>query len=142
MPGKSACRKRAPKRSILICSLLLAACGGGSPDSNDVATEESPSTDAVRLAGAYLPRFPPGTMRFEVSLTDRRWEFSPDGAVTTFSSGGPRPWTYEVDGRRILLAGSGASTQGERRVFTIADDDCIWDGTGNRSADVLFCPEE
>jgi hypothetical protein len=97
------------------------------------------------LSGVYLPQLgdvPASERRLAASAADRRWEFSADGKVTTHSQGGARRWTYRVRGKEIQLTGAGSETQGERRRFTFhADGRCIWDGRGNSSVDMRFCPE-
>jgi hypothetical protein len=109
-----------------------------------IAADGDDSGAAGALSGTYLPQlgdFPASERRLAASAADRRWEFSADGKVTTFSQGGARRWTYQVRGKEIRLTGAGSETRGERRRFTFhADGRCIWDGSGNSSVDMRFCP--
>lgn len=97
-----------------------------------------------QLAGVYLPQLgdvPASERRLAAATADRRWEFTADGKVTTYSQAGARRWSYRVRGKEIQLTGSAPETQGERRRFTFhADGRCIWDGSGNSSVDMRFCP--
>ncbi len=97
------------------------------------------------LSGTWVPQLgdvPASERRLAAAAADRRWEFSDDGTVTTFSQGGARRWTWEVRGKEIRLTGAGPETRGERRLFTFhSDGRCIWDGRGNSSVDMRFCPQ-
>ncbi len=117
------------------CRRLVAASGSESSDRGGKRT----------LTGTYVPQLgdvPASERRLAAAAADRRWEFSDDGNVTTHSQGGARRWTYEVRGTEIRLTGAGPETQGERRLFTFHNDGrCIWDGRGNSSVDMRFCPQ-
>lgn len=119
-----------------VCEGLVAATGNEPPD---------PSRGNLALVGTYLPQLgdvPASERRLAAASADRRWEFTGDGKVTTHSQGGARRWTYQVRGREIRLTGAGPETQGERRLFTFHNDGrCIWDGRGNSSVDMRFCPQ-
>lgn len=118
-----------------ICARAVAASAADRDEDDD---------DRGALAGTYLPQLgdvPASERRLAAAAADRRWEFTADGKVTTYSQGGARRWTYQVRGKEIRLTGAGAETQGERRRFTFhADGRCIWDGRGNSSVDMRFCP--
>lgn len=115
-----------------VCAQAVAA--------GDVASEAGNGV----LTGVYLPQLgdvPASERRLAASAADRRWEFTADGKVTTHSQGGARRWNYAVRGKEIRLTGAGPETQGERRLFTFhSDGRCIWDGRGNSSVDMRFCP--
>jgi hypothetical protein len=111
-----------------IVTMLMAGCGGGGP--------------GAQLSGAYVPQFAPGASRFDRSSADRRWEFLPDGTVVTQGHYRTVKWSYEVRGKQIRLTGIDNNNRGERRTFTRADGECIWDGHGTSSVDVRFCPAQ
>lgn len=113
-----------------LCAAGVTGCGVGG------------SGGGAALEGTYLPQFPPGTMRFERSMTDTHWEFTAEGGATTHSTAaGARRWTYTTGGGKVQLTGiPGEHTAGERRQLTFGDNGCIWDGSGKSSVDVLFCP--
>ncbi|MCR9225628.1 MAG: hypothetical protein NXH70_16285 [Hyphomonas sp.] len=116
------------KLSVALTALgltgLLAACGGGGGEA---------------LEGAYYPQFGPGANRLGMALTDQSWTFSADGTVVTTSESGARPWTYKVRGKKVELSGASDRNAGEKRVLTIGDNGCIWDGPANRSDKIAFC---
>jgi len=105
---------------------LLAACGGSGGGGGT-------------LEGVYYPQFGPGANRLDMALTDQSWAFSADGTVVTTSESGARPWTYKVKGKKVHLAGASDRNAGEKRVLTIGDDGCIWDGSGNLAGKIAFC---
>ena len=97
-----------------------------------------------KLAGTYLPQLgdvDAGSRNLAAAAADRRWEFSEDGTVVTYSQRGPVKWSYEVRGTEIRLRGADGKSSGESRRFTYAQDGrCIWDGSGRSSVDMRFCP--
>lgn len=97
------------------------------------------------LAGTYLPQLgdvDASSRRLAAAAADRRWEFSEDGTVVTYSQRGPVKWTYEVRGNEIRLRGADSKSSGESRRFTYTQDgNCIWDGSGRSSVDMRFCPQ-
>lgn len=116
-------RKTIAALAALGAAGLLAACGGG----------------GGTLEGVYYPQFGPGANRLDMALTDQSWAFSADGTVVTTSESGARPWTYKVKGKKVHLAGASDRNAGEKRVLTIGDDGCIWDGSGNLAGKIAFC---
>lgn len=102
---------------------LLSGCGG----------------EAATLDGTYYPQFAPDANRLDRALTDHSWTFSADGTVVTNSESGARQWTYKVSGQKVHLSGASDRNAGERRVLTIGDDGCIWDGSGNLAGKISFC---
>lgn len=98
-----------------------------------------------KLAGTYLPQLgdvDAGSRNLAAAAADRRWEFSEDGTVVTYSQRGPVKWAYEVRGDEIRLRGADSKSSGESRRFTYTQDGrCIWDGSGRSSVDMRFCPQ-
>jgi len=98
-----------------------------------------------KLAGTYLPQLgdvDAGSRNLAAAAADRRWEFSEDGTVLTYSQRGAVKWTYEVRGNEIRLRGADSKSSGESRRFTYTQDGrCIWDGSGRSSIDMRFCPQ-
>ncbi len=127
------------ERLAPLCQRLVSA-GGTASDGAGKSKGGGPS-----LSGTYVPQLgdvPASERRLAAAAADRRWEFSDDGTVTTYSQGGARRWTWEVRGKEIRLTGAGPETRGERRLFTFhSDGRCIWDGRGNSSVDMRFCPQ-
>ncbi|MBX3696040.1 MAG: hypothetical protein KF790_12820 [Steroidobacteraceae bacterium] len=114
--------------SATLC-IIIAGCGGP-----DTGTGSGPP-----LEGTYAPQFPPGASRLDRVGVDTRWEFSPSGTVITRGPHRTVTWRYEIRGNEIQLTGVDERNQGERRLFTRADEYCIWDGHGS-PVDVKFCP--
>ena len=125
------------ERLSRVCRRLVAASGSESSDRGRGGNRN--------LVGTYVPQLgdvPASERRLAAAAADRRWEFTEDGKVTTHSQGGARRWTYEIRGKEIRLTGAGPETRGERRLFTFhSDGRCIWDGRGNSSVDMRFCPQ-
>lgn len=113
--------------SVTLC-IITAGCGG-----TDTGTDSGPP-----LEGTYAPQFPPGASRLDRMGVDTRWEFSPSGTVITRGPHRTVTWRYAIRGNEIQLTGVDERNQGERRLFTRADEHCIWDGHGS-SVDVKFC---
>lgn len=117
--------------------------------STEVGASASPKAKQVEtgkvLAGTYLPQLgdvDAGSRRLAAAAADRRWEFSEDGTVVTYSQRGAVKWTYEVRGNEIRLRGADSKSSGESRRFTYTQDGrCIWDGSGRSSVDMRFCPQ-
>ncbi|MCR9080119.1 MAG: hypothetical protein NXH78_13565 [Hyphomonadaceae bacterium] len=107
-------------------TILLSACGGGGGGGST-------------LDGVYYPQFGPDANRLDRALTDQSWSFSADGSVVTTSEGGDRQWTYKVKGKKVHLSGASERNSGQKRVLTIGDNGCIWDGSGNLAGKIAFC---
>jgi hypothetical protein len=122
-----------------LCKQLVASGGAASEG------RRNGGAGGQSLSGTYLPQLgdvPVSERRLAAATADRRWEFSDDGTVTTYSQAGARRWTWAVRGKEIRLTGAGPETRGERRRFTLhSDGRCIWDGSGTSSADMRFCPQ-
>lgn len=72
--------------------------------------DDASAADGGDLAGSWVPQLgdvPVSERRLAAAAADRRWEFSADGKVTTYSQGGPRNWTYQVRGKDILFRMAG-----------------------------------
>lgn len=114
----------------------------GKAGASPVAKDEGASR---KLAGTYVPQLgdvDAGSRNLAAAAADRRWEFSEDGTVVTYSQRGAVKWTYEVRGNEIRLRGADAKSSGESRRFTYTQDGrCIWDGSGRSSVDMRFCPQ-
>lgn len=115
--------------AVTLC-VITAGCGG---TDTGARTNSGPP-----LEGVYAPQFPPGASRLDRMGVDTRWEFSPGGTVITRGPHRTVTWRYRIRGSEIQLAGVDERNQGERRLFTRADEHCIWDGHGS-SVDVKFC---
>lgn len=99
---------------------------------------------ARTIEGVYMPRLNdvhPSERRLAAAAADKKWEFSGDGTVVTYSQRGAVKWAYEVHGDEIRLVGADRHNSGERRRFTFTGEGgCIWDGSGRSSVDMRFCP--
>lgn len=117
-----------PKTTLaaLGATILLSACGGG-------------GSGGSTLEGIYYPQFGPDANRLDRALTDQSWRFSADGSVVTTSEGGERQWTYKIKGKNVHLSGASDRNSGQKRVLTIDENGCIWDGSGNLSGKIAFC---
>jgi len=108
-------------------------------------TKDEKVATGKTLAGTYLPQLgdvDAGSRGLAAAAADRRWEFSDDGTVVTYSQRGPVKWTYVVRGNEIHLRGADSKSSGESRRFTYTQDgNCIWDGSGRSSVDMRFCPQ-
>lgn len=112
--------------AALGATILLSACGGGGGGGST-------------LDGVYYPQFGPDANRMDRALTDQSWSFSADGSVVTTSEAGNRQWTYSVKGNKVHLSGASDRNSGQKRVLTIGDNGCIWDGSGNLAGKIAFC---